>query len=108
MPLLTWLTIRGFTSNCFEGVVRFVLFVLTQFLCNRSQYVVVDGCQSKLVTVVSGVPQGNDLGPQLLLLYIAELHSILEDKLYGYSDDSTVVAVVPSAGERVAVTQSLN
>ena len=35
-----------------------VLSVLTQFLSNRSQYVVVDGCRSKLVNVVSGVPQG--------------------------------------------------
>ena len=34
-----------------------VLSVLIQFLCNRSQYVVGDGCRSKLVNVVSGVPQ---------------------------------------------------
>ena len=37
------------------------LSVLTQFLSNRSQYVVVDGCRSKLVNVVSGVPQGSVL-----------------------------------------------
>ena len=42
-----------------------VLCVLTQFLSNRSQYVVVDGCRSKLVKVLSGVPQGSVLGPQL-------------------------------------------
>ena len=34
-----------------------VLSVLTQFLSNCSQYVSVDGCRSKLVNVVSGVPQ---------------------------------------------------
>ena len=33
-----------------------MLSVLTQFLSNWSQYVVVDGCHSKLVNVVSGVP----------------------------------------------------
>ena len=42
------------------------------------------------------------------LLYTAELFSIVENKLYGYADDSTLVAVVPSPGERVAVTGSLN
>ena len=42
-----------------------MLSVLTQFLSNRSQYVVVDGCRSKLVNVVSGVPQGSVLGPLL-------------------------------------------
>ena len=80
-----------------------MLSVLTQFLCNRSQYVVVDGCRSKLVNVVSGVSQGSVLGPLLFLLNTAEIFSIVENKLYGYADDSTLVAVVPSPGERVAV-----
>ena len=30
------------------------------------------------------------------------------NKLYGYADDSTLVAVVPSPAERVAVTESMN
>ena len=42
---------------CSVGVGGSVLSVLTQFLSNRSQYVVSDGCQSKLVNVVSGVPR---------------------------------------------------
>ena len=90
------------------GVGGSVLSVLTQFLSNRSQNVVVDGCRSKLVNVVSGVPQGSVFGPQLFLLYTAELFSIVEIKLYGYADDSTLVAVVPSPGERVAVAESMN
>ena len=73
-----------------------MLSVLTQFLSNRSQYIVVDWCWSKLVNVVSGVPQGSVLGPQLFLLYTAELFSILENKLYDYADDSTLVAVTES------------
>ena len=68
----------------------------------------VDSCRSKLVNVVSGVPQGSVLGPPLFHLHTAELFSILEKKLYGYADDSTLVAVVPSPGERVAVSESMN
>ena len=90
------------------GIGGSVLSVLTQFLSNRSQYVLVDGCRSKLVNVASGVPQGSVLGPLLFLLYTSELFSILENKLIGYADDSTLEAVVPSPGVRVTVAESLN
>ena len=68
----------------------------------------VDGCRSKLVNVVSGVPQGSVLGPLLFLLYTSELFSILEKKLIGYADDSTLIVVVPSPSSRVAVAESLS
>ena len=83
------------------GIGGSVLSVLTQFLSNQSQFVLVDGCRSKLVNVVSGVPQGTVFGPLLFLLYTSELFSILENKLIGYADDSTLMAVVPSPGARV-------
>ena len=90
------------------GIGGSVFSVLTQFLFNRSQFVLVGGCRSKLVNVVSGVPQGSVLGPLLFLLYTLELFYILENKLIGYADDSTLMAVVPSPGARVTVAESLN
>ena len=41
------------------GIGGSVLSILTQFLSNRSQHGMVDCCQSKLVDVISGVPQGS-------------------------------------------------
>ena len=67
-----------------------MLSIFTQFL--------VDGCRSKLVNVASEVPQGSVFDPLLFSLYIANLFSILESKLVGYADDSTLMAVVPSTG----------
>ena len=60
-----------------------MLSVLTKFLSNRSQYGVVYGRRSKLVNVVSVVPQGSVVGPLLFLLYTAEFFSVVENKLYG-------------------------
>ena len=62
---------------------------------------------TQLLDVVSGVPQGNVLGPLLFLLHTSELFSILENKLIVNSDDSTLMAVVPSPGIRVTVAESL-
>ena len=67
---------------------------------------VVDGCQSNLINSVSGVPEGSVLGSLVFLLYTLELFSILENRLIGYADDSTLMAVVPSPGFRVVVAES--
>ena len=92
---------------CSAGIPGSVLSILTLFLSNRSQQVMVYGCRSKLVNVVSGVPQVSVLGPLLFLLYTSKLFSILENKLIGYADDSTLMAAVPSPGVRVAVAERM-
>ena len=67
----------------------------------------VDGCLSKLVDVVSGVPQGSVLGPLLFLLFTSELFSILENNLIRYADNSSLIAVILAPGGRVTVAESL-
>ena len=89
------------------GIGGSALSILTEFLANRSQQGIVDGCRSKLVNVLSGMPQGSVLGPLLFLLYTSWLFSILENKLRGNADDSTLMPVVPSPGVRVKVAESL-
>ena len=78
---------------CSMGIRGSVLSI--QFLSNRSQHVMVDGCRSKLVNVVSGVAQGSVFRPLFLFLHTLELFSILENKLICYADESTLMAVVP-------------
>ena len=58
-----------------------VLSILTQFLSNRSQHITMDGCRSKLGTVVSCVPRDSVLGPLLVILCTYGLFSIPENKL---------------------------
>ena len=49
--------------------------------------------------------QGIVLGPLSFILYTSDLHSILENKLVGYADDSTLMAVVPCPAVRVTVAE---
>ena len=81
-----------------------MLSILTEFLSNRSQHVMLDGCRSKLINVVSRVPQLSLLGPLLFLLYTSELFSILENKRIGLENKQTLP---PYPGGRVAVAESL-
>ena len=46
-----------------------MLTVLTQFLSNQPEHILVDDCFSKLVSEVSEVQQGKVLGPLLFLMY---------------------------------------
>ena len=47
------------------------------------------------------------MGRLLFLLYTLKVFSILENKLIGYANDSTLMAFVPSPGVRVPVAESL-
>ena len=89
-----------FYRLCSVGIGGSVLSILTQ-------HVMVDGCRSKLVDVVSGVSQGSVLGPLLFPLYTTALFSILEKNLISNADDFTLMAVVPSPGVKVTVAESL-
>ena len=69
---------------------------------------VVDGATSEGISIVSGVPQGSVLGALLLILYSSEMFELVENRLYAYADDSTLLAVVRKPTDRPAVAASLN
>ena len=78
------------------GVSGAFLSIIMDFLSGRSQtVVVVDGSQSALIDVASGVPQGNILDPVLLLVYTSKVFSLVINTLVGYADDKTLLEVVP-------------
>lgn len=93
---------------CSLGICGPLLSVLSAFLTDRSQYVVVEGVRNHCVNVVSGVPQCSVLGPLLFLTYTSELFNIVQNDLFSYADDSTLVAVIDSPADRLDVAQSLN
>ena len=84
------------------------LSILTEFLSNRLQRVVVDGQFNDYRNVISGVPQGSVLGPLLFILYTHDMWFGLENMLVSYADDATLLAHIPSPNMISDVTESLN
>ena len=90
------------------GIGGSVQSVISEFLTQRNQRVVVDGRYSRFVDVVSGVPQGSVLGPLLFILYTSDMFAVVDNRLYNYADDSTLVATIRSPADRIPVANSLN
>ena len=67
--------------------------ILTEFLSNRLQKVVVDGQFNDYRGVVSGVPQGSVLGPFFFSYwYTHDMWFGLENMLVSLADDATLLA----------------
>ena len=60
-------------------------------LINRLQQVVINGCYSEWLPVISGVPQGSVLGPLLFFLYIIDLQEAVSySELTVFADDVAI------------------
>ena len=67
----------------------------------------VDSATSEWIPIVSSMPQGSLLGPLLFILYASEMFVLMENRLYAYTDDSTLLGVCKKA-DRPTVATALN
>ena len=71
---------------------------LRGFLINCLQRVVINGCYSEWLPVISGVPQGSVLGPLLFLLYVNDLQeAVLYSELNVFADDVALYKEIKSS-----------
>ena len=54
----------------------------------------VDGAASEWIPIISGMPQRSVLGLLLFILYNREMFQLVENRLFAYADDSTLLEVV--------------
>lgn len=82
---------------------------IKNYLSNRHQVTVINGCVSKLMPVKFGVPQGSVLGPILFYLFCNNLLDIddSEGDIYMYADDTTLYAIAPTP-DLAGVAEILN
>ena len=71
-----------------------VLRILSGFLSNRKQGVVLNGKNLLWANVHAGVPQGSILGPLLFLIYTNDLSDNLASNAKSFADDTSLFLVV--------------
>ena len=76
------------------GISSNLASLLTSFLTNRKQRVVLNGQVSKWKTIEAGVPQGSILGPLLFLIYVNDLSDNLKSQVKLFADDVSLFSVV--------------
>ena len=89
------------------GVGGSVLTICTEFLTDRRQRVVVDIASSEWIPIISGELQGNVFGLLLFILHTSEMFELVDNRLFAYVDDSTLLAVVHKPADRPAVATFL-
>ena len=79
------------------GIQGKILKWLAQFLINRTQKTIVNGCESYSTRVLSGVPQGTVLGPLLFIIMLNDITDyIKESSVYSFADDTRILKTIES------------
>ena len=81
------------------GIVGQLFNWVKDFLHNRTQCVRVGSSVSSWADVVSGVPQGNVLGPILFLCFINDLPDVVSGIVKTFADDTKLYSQVPNIEE---------
>ena len=98
---------------CFKlkrsGINGNLLKLISSFLSDRKQRVVLNGVDSEWEDIFSGVPQGSVLGPLLFLIYINDLTDNIISRIKLFADDSSLFIKVKDIEEaQIMLTSDLN
>ena len=83
-----WPCLATLASAIIQGVKGRIGRCIYIFLTNRKQEVVVQGYKSGTISMISGIPQGSELGPILFLIYISDIGEKVKSNMNIYVDYS--------------------
>ena len=65
---------------------------IRSYLTNQTQFVKLNGSESKNGNICCGVPQGSILGPLLFTIYINDMHqAVSSSKMHHFADDTNIL-----------------
>ena len=97
---------RGLLSKLQSiGIKGNLLLWFENYLSNRRQRVVINGCCSEWKNIKAGVPQGSILGPLLFIIYINDIVNEINSNIKLFADDTSLYLIVD---DPISTAESLN
>jgi Reverse transcriptase (RNA-dependent DNA polymerase)/Endonuclease-reverse transcriptase len=90
------------------GLTGKLLLWIADFLNARTMKVELRGVFSRLIEVLSGVPQGSVLGPLLFLLYVNELPNWIKNNIRMFADDTKIWRKIRSEEDSESLQNDLD
>ena len=81
---------------------------LSNFLDNRHQRVIINGIQSDVELVTSGIPQGSVLGPTLFVVFINDLPDKIKTHVKIFADDTKIFNAIKTSDESSILQDDIN
>ena len=91
LPESSWYSqSQNLTSNIMVLCVPFNLF--KSYLQDCTQYTELSNTSSQILPINNGVPQGSVLGPLLFLIYVNDLHNVVQySDIHHFADDTNLL-----------------
>ena len=91
-----------------SGMSDQLINLLTDYLNDRRQCVIIPGSKSEWAPIRAGVPQGSIIGPLMFLIYINDIVSTVNSNIRLFADDTGLYLVIDNNQDILTSADTLN